>query len=88
MGVPPFLSFFSEVLVLSSVGRRRLYGFGVIGVVLFCRGCYSIFLYVVCFHGGRKGGTASGLIRKREFLVFYFHFFYMLFCVVFVGSFI
>jgi len=75
MGVPPFLSFFSEVYILLGVGTRFFCLFFVVGWFLFFRGVYGIYFYVVGRHGVSSLEGAFRFFRVREFLVFYGHFF-------------
>lgn len=83
MGVPPFFSFFSEILIFSRVNGSSLISFFWGGLVLFFAGLYCVYLYVFCFHGkGREVGIV-GANRLRECLNFYSHFFYLGFSVLF-----
>lgn len=88
MGVPPSLSFFSEIFILSGLISLDLLSFLFRGGVLFLGGCYGIFLYVVCFHGAPFFEGHRYLGEAREYFVFFFHFFYLMYCVYFMCFFL
>jgi len=83
IGVPPSLSFFSEIMIIC--GRFSfwfLHCFVFFGLLLFS-GFYGILLFVCCSHGG--GGT-EGMqlgLRVREVLNFFIHFFFCVYIVLF-----
>ena len=87
MGVPPSLSFFSEVFILSGVVSLWWGGFLVPGLFLFFCGVYGIFLFVYCGHGKSGGGEFFSVLRFRERLVFFVHFFFRFFGVLLLDFF-
>jgi NADH-ubiquinone oxidoreductase chain 4 len=87
MGVPPSLSFVSEVYIVMGVGRYHFFSFFFVGLVLFFAGVYRIYLYVRVMHGGRFFGHVSYSPVVREYLVFFCHFFPSLLIVFFLGTF-
>lgn len=82
MGVPPSLSFFSEVMILC--GRFSFWFFNCFvffGLLLFS-GFYGIVLFVCCSHGnGVIEGMQLGL-RVREVLNFFIHFFFCVYIIL------
>jgi len=75
MGVPPSLSFFSEVSVLISMGGFSISSFWFCGVILLFRGVYGIYMYTSMVHGGSSFGGVFHFFCLRECLVIYGHFF-------------
>jgi hypothetical protein len=51
MGVPPSLSFFSEILVLVSIISFRYLNFIFCGVIFFFVGIYNLYFFMVGGHG-------------------------------------
>ncbi len=87
MGVPPSLSFFSEVFILIGAGAFLFSCFFWVGGLLFFAGVYRIYIYVRVIHGGSLFSHVSYLPVVREYLVFFCHFFPSLLIVVFLGTF-
>ncbi len=87
MGVPPSLSFFSEVFIVIGVGGMLFSCFVFAGMLLFFAGVYRIYLYVRVMHGRRLFGHVSYLPVVREYLVFFCHLFPSLLIVLFLGTF-
>jgi len=87
MGVPPSLSFFSEVFIVIGLGGMLFSCFFFVGGFLFFAGVYRIYLYVRVTHGGSLFGHVSYLPVVREYLVFFCHFFPSLLIVLFLGTF-
>jgi NADH-ubiquinone oxidoreductase chain 4 len=81
LGVPPSLSFFSEVFIMVGLVSGHLFVFVFLGFLCFFSGLYRIFLYVSCFFGGVLGGVYGSGGELRNYLNFFSHFF---FCLVFV----
>jgi len=81
MGVPPSLSFFSEVSILVGVTGMTLYTFIFSGLLLLFSGFYGIFFYVVSCHRTRMLGGWNFFVGPREFLLFYGHFYFVIFLV-------
>jgi NADH:ubiquinone oxidoreductase subunit 4 (subunit M) len=87
IGVPPFFSFFSEVLILIGVGGLSIFSMFVSGLFLFGAGVYGIFFYVVSCHGRSfLEGVYYGL-RLRELLNVYGHFLPLFYFTFYVGLF-
>jgi len=85
MGVPPSLSFFSEVSILISMGGFAVSSFWFCGAILLFSGVYGIYIYTSMVHGGSLFGGASHYFRIRECLVIYGHLFPLLYIVFSVG---
>jgi len=79
MGVPPSVAFFSEVLIIISLGYLNFFLVFFCMMFLFLAGVYCIYLYVVSNHGVNYIDGLAALVRLREFLVFAGHLFPMLF---------
>jgi NADH:ubiquinone oxidoreductase subunit 4 (subunit M) len=85
MGVPPSLSFFSEVLSFSGLlgfhFRLILVGF----FFLFLAGVYGIFFYAFMCHGLSVFEGLLGHLSIREFLLGFGHFFPLFYVPFFIG---
>lgn len=82
MGVPPSLSFFSEVLILVGLGGLRAHSFFFLAALLLFSGFYGIFLYVISCHRVRVLGGWEFTLSGREYLNFFGHAFYILYIVL------
>lgn len=87
MGVPPSLSFFSEVMIIISVGSYCFLGFVFLCLLLFFSGVYGIYIFVVSMHGERYFSSFHRAPSVREYLLVWGHFF-PVFLVPFYASFI
>jgi NADH-ubiquinone oxidoreductase chain 4 len=87
MGVPPSLSFFSEVYIVIRVGGYAFFSFLLLALLLFFSGVYSIYLFVGVMHGGSFFSNVSFLPMVREYMVFFCHLFPSVIIVFFLGSF-
>lgn len=85
MGVPPSLSFFSEVFVLMSVGGFSVSSFWFCGVILLFSGIYGIYMYTSMSHGESLFCGVSHFFRLRECLVIYGHLFPLFYVIFFVS---
>nr|QZH55185.1 NADH dehydrogenase subunit 4 [Lardoglyphus konoi] len=68
LSVPPFMSFYSEVCIIGSLGFLGLFDWGLISFSCFFTGIYCVFMYVCCTHGVSvflKGGCLS----SKDYLV-------------------
>nr|SPC34976.1 NADH dehydrogenase subunit 4 [Paraleius leontonychus] len=83
MGVPPFYSFFSEILIFSSLLSTSLTTFFSGGMILFFAGIYCVYMYVFCFHGKSINEGSVSFLSLRECLNLYSHSFYMIFSLFF-----
>lgn len=75
MGVPPTLSFFSEVFIVIGIGGYDFFCYFLMGVVLFLSGLYRIYIYVRSTHGARFLGGYRTEASCRETLVIWGHFY-------------
>jgi len=75
IGVPPTLSFFSEVFIIIGVGTYDLFCYIFIGCVLFLAGVYRIYIYVSSMHGLRFLGGYTLEVSCRELLIIWGHFY-------------
>lgn len=75
MGVPPSLSFFSEVMIIVSVGSYIFFGYLFLGVLLFFSGVYGIYIFVVSIHGESFFSSFYRVSTTREYLLVWGHFF-------------
>jgi len=82
MGVPPFFPFFSEILLVISLLSYWFGLFFLLFVVLLFSGIYGIYLYVFLTHGRGVHESFSFNIFVREYLVFYGHFFPLVYLVI------
>ena len=83
MGVPPFVSFFSEIFLLIRVFSLNLVNLIFCFFLILFRGFYRIFLFVLCFSGEFWGRLGFG-VKLREVIILFFHFFYVFFGLSFV----
>jgi len=79
MGVPPTFSFFSEVSVLVGLLRGNFWNSLLVGLFLFVAGVYGIYFFVVSCHGHNLTDGKGYVIRIREYLNVYGHFFPLVF---------
>lgn len=86
MGVPPSLSFFSEVFIVTRVGSYDFFSFFFGGGVLFFAGVYSIYIFVSSMHGLSFFRDLFFFITLREYLVIYGHFYPSFFLPIFLSS--
>jgi len=87
IGVPPSLSFFSEVFIIAGIGGVTIISFFICFILLFFTGVYGIYLFVLVYHGP---GFLSGfffVVSVREYLLFYGHIFYILFIPLYLSLF-
>jgi len=75
MGVPPTLSFFSEVFIIMGMGGYDFYCYFFMGAVLFLSGVYRIYIYVRSMHGLSFLGGYTLEISCREYLTMWGHFY-------------
>jgi hypothetical protein len=75
MGVPPSLSFFSEVFIVMSLGRYDFFSYFFCGGVLFLAGVYRIYVYVSSIHGLSFFRDLFLFVTLREYLLMYGHLF-------------
>lgn len=87
IGVPPSLSFFSEVFIVISLGIYDFFSYFFCGMVLFFSGVYSIYIYVGSIHGLTFFRDLSIFVSLREYLLLYGHFYPVFFVPVFISSF-
>ncbi len=87
MGVPPFLSFFSEINILMGVGYYHFFTYFFCGLFLFWGGVYRIYLYRISAHGIASLSGFYSFLNLREYVVFIGHFFPMVICVLFFAFF-
>nr|YP_009051474.1 NADH dehydrogenase subunit 4 [Psoroptes ovis]AIH15207.1 NADH dehydrogenase subunit 4 [Psoroptes ovis] len=76
-GFPPFMSFFSEVMISMSMSMISCLDFFMILVFFFLCGAYNMYLYVIPSHGGIKFLTYMKSDFKMIFLSFS-HFYFVL----------
>lgn len=82
IGVPPSLSFFSEINILMGVGYFHFFSYFLGGLFLFLAGVYRIYLYGTSGHGLSMLGGFYSFLALREYLLFLGHFFPLVFCVI------
>jgi len=87
MGVPPFISFFSEIFILVGLTFFRVFYIPLAGAFLFFGGVYGIYLYLISNHGSPFFVSRFYRTVSREFLVFYGHFYPLATIPVFMGVF-
>jgi len=85
MGVPPSLRFFSEVIIIVSLGSYYFFGYLVLGVLLFFSGVYGIYMFVVSMHGESFFSSFYGVSTVREYLLVWGHFFPVFLLTLFVS---
>jgi len=81
MGVPPRFSFFSEIMIIMGLGALGGLSLFFCFLVVFFAGVYCIYLFV-CFSHGRQIVVSLVEVFVREYLVFYVHFFPLVFFVL------
>lgn len=86
IGVPPSLSFFSEVFIVMGLARAWFFSVVFVGTVLFFAGVYSIYLYVSVMHGERVFSHSVYAPTVRDYLILFCHFYPIVFIVVFLGG--
>lgn len=57
LGVPPFMSFFSEFLIIGSLGFLSFFDFFILCLICFFSGVYCIFMYLLVSHGVSFSGV-------------------------------
>jgi len=77
IGVPPFFSFYSEIIIFARRMGMNLITFVRRAGILFLAGLYCVYLYVLSFHGKGEDLGISYLIRIREYLNVYSHAFFL-----------
>ena len=87
MGVPPSLSFFSEVFIVMGVASGAFFSVVFLGLLLFFAGVYNIYLYVSVIHGGSLFTHFSCALTVREYFVLFCHLYPSLLIVPFLGGF-
>lgn len=87
MGVPPSLSFFSEIFIVMGLAGAWFFCVLFLGILLFFAGVYNIYLYVGVMHGGRFFSHSLYLPTVREYLVLFCHLFPSFLVVFFLGRF-
>uniref|UniRef100_UPI00315D49D8 NADH dehydrogenase subunit 4 n=1 Tax=Allonothrus sinicus TaxID=3138099 RepID=UPI00315D49D8 len=87
MGVPPSMSFFSEVFILMGLGSFDFYSYFIAGMVLFFAGVYGIYVYVSSMHGMSFFSDLFFFVSVREYLILYGHFYPCFVSVLFLGWF-
>ena len=85
IGVPPSLSFISEISVVVGLGYLDICGFFLMGLFLFFAGVYRIYLFVSVCHGVSFFSSVSFFIFPREFIIFYGHFFPLVYLPIFLN---
>ena len=79
MGFPPFMSFFSEVIIVRGFMRVGLIEWGLVLVFFFLCGLYNVYIYGFVSHGGK-----SFLESLRvDFLFIFLRFIHFLYVIIF-----
>lgn len=73
MGVPPSISFFSEVFIFMRMGRFDFFSLFFGGLVLFLSGVYRIYIYVSSIHGLSFFWDLFFFVSLREYVLMYGH---------------
>lgn len=84
LSLPPFISFFSEAMIFSSLRMVSLYDLGFIFLILIITGVYCIFLYTIPAHGERFSPIISNINVFHSFLRFSHCYFVLLYPVLFL----
>ena len=77
LGIPPFISFFSEISILGSIRFLRGVDWLVIGASIFIAGAYCVYMYVMPTHGVRLLPVFFYLDLK-SFVIFFLSLFFVL----------
>jgi NADH-ubiquinone oxidoreductase chain 4 len=87
MGLPPSISFFSEVSILVGVLIMNFFRILLIMLILFFSGVYCIFIFISISHGNSVVESLNFPISPREYLNVYNHTFPLIIIPVFLNFF-
>nr|YP_010503027.1 NADH dehydrogenase subunit 4 [Thyreophagus entomophagus]UXD78889.1 NADH dehydrogenase subunit 4 [Thyreophagus entomophagus] len=76
LGFPPFMSFFSEILIISSLGGFSLFDFVLLILFCFFTGIYCVYMYTSVSHGNSVF-TFLGVLNFKFLFISFFHFFFI-----------
>lgn len=77
IGVPPFMSFYSEALIVSSLGIFTFLDWVLLFFVILFTGIYCVFIYTVLCHGGSCFEGGRIFLRFKHYFLFLVHLSYV-----------
>lgn len=83
LGVPPFMSFYSEVVIISSLFSFSYFDWFLVVLFCFFTGVYCIYMYTTMSHGKRVFNLSYFFSLKNVFLSFSHLYFVILFPFIF-----
>ena len=82
LGLPPFMSFFSEIFIISSLSFLHVFDFFVIFLCLFFSGVYCVIIFISVFHGYPSVFDVFFINLKDFFIIFVILYYIILFPVL------
>jgi len=75
IGAPPSINLIGEILLMGAILNWNFLSIILLGILSFLGACYSLYLYRYSQHGRGWFFLRVNLIRLREFVMLYLHFF-------------